>query len=142
MSGMLFVVDAEILASILPPSITIRDYQIDALCNMLYQEIGVFLLAPTVSGKSLIIYILTRYYQLLQEKKILIIVPTTSLVEQMYGDFISYGMRRDRLHKIYSGYDKDTDLPIVISTWQSIYKTICGSYFKQFGCVIGDEAFI
>ena len=40
----------------------------------------------------------------------------------MYGDFISYGMRRDRLHKIYSGYDKDTDLPIVISTWQSIYK--------------------
>ena len=56
----------------------------------------------------------------------------------MYGDFVSYGMRRDRLHKIYSGYDKDTDLPIVISTSQSIYKTT-QSYFKQFGCVIGDE---
>jgi len=125
-------------ASILPPSITIRDYQIDAVQHALSRN-RCFLVSPTASGKSLIIYILTRYYQLLQEKKILIIVPTTSLVEQMYGDFISYGMRRDRLHKIYSGYDKDTDLPIVISTWQSIY-TQPRSYFKQFGCVIGDEA--
>ena len=109
-------------ASILPPSITIRDYQIDAVQHALSRD-RCFLVSPTAhKGKSLIIYILTRYYQLLQEKKILIIVPTTSLVEQMYGDFVSYGMRRDRLHKIYSGYDKDTDLPIVISTWQSIYK--------------------
>ena len=125
-------------SSILPTKIKMRDYQIDAIQHAISKN-RCFLVSPTASGKSLIIYILTRYYQLLQEKKILIIVPTTSLVEQMYGDFISYGMDRKKLHKIYSGHDKDTELPIVISTWQSIYK-MPRTYFNQFGCVIGDEA--
>ena len=97
-------------------------------------------MCPTVSGKSLIIYSLIRFYNLLlKDKKILILVPTTSLVEQMYSDFIDYGWSDEHLHRIYSGHEKVTDKPVIISTWQSLYK-FPKSYFKDFGCVVGDEA--
>lgn len=48
------------------------------------------LISPTASGKSLMIYAIVRYY-VEQEQNILIVVPTTSLVEQMYKDFADYG---------------------------------------------------
>jgi superfamily II DNA or RNA helicase len=41
-------------------------------------------------------------------------------------------------HKIYSGKDKETESPIIVSTWQSIYK-LPKPWFKQFGAVFGDE---
>ena len=64
-----------------------RDYQIDAF-NTAIQYGRQLLLSPTASGKSLIIYLLARYYN----KKTVIIVPTTSLVEQMTKDFKEYGL--------------------------------------------------
>ena len=73
------------------------------------------------------------------KSKVLILVPTTSLVEQMASDFKSYGWSEDHIHKVYSGHDKQSDRPVVISTWQSLYK-LPKSYFKQFQCVFGDEA--
>jgi len=119
-----------------------RDYQVNAV-DFAIRKHRSLLLSPTASGKSLIIYILVRYYEiLLREKsndKILILVPTTSLVEQMYSDFIDYGWIESYLQKIYSGHDKNVSKRVVISTWQSIYK-FPKSYFEQFGCVIGDEA--
>jgi len=119
-----------------------RDYQVDAVEHAIRTH-RALLLSPTASGKSLIIYILVRYYMLLlQEKatdKILILVPTTSLVEQMYSDFIDYGWQEEYMQKIYSGHDKNVTKPVVISTWQSIYK-FPKSYFEQFGMVVGDEA--
>ena len=85
------------------------------------------------------IYSLVRYYTA-TNKKTLIIVPTTSLVEQMVNDFNDYGWNADdHVHKIYSGKDKNTDKPIIISTWQSIYK-FPKRYFDDIDCVIGDEA--
>jgi len=97
------------------------------------------LLSPTGSGKSLMIYAIVRYYAA-TAKKILIVVPTTSLVEQMVNDFISYGWNADDfVHKIYGGKDKNTDKDIIISTWQSIYK-FPKRYFDDIDCVIGDEA--
>jgi superfamily II DNA or RNA helicase len=72
--------------------------------------------------------------------KILILVPTTSLVEQMYSDFQDYGWSSDtHCQKIYQGHDRKVIKDVVISTWQSIYK-MPKSYFANFGCVIGDEA--
>ena len=72
--------------------------------------------------------------------KTLILVPTTSLVEQMYSDFQDYGWNSGTYcQKIYQGYDKTVTKDVVISTWQSIYK-MSKKYFEQFGCVIGDEA--
>ena len=74
----------------------VRDYQIDAIQCALSNHRGM-LVSPTASGKSLIIYALIRFYHyLLKDKKILILVPTTSLVEQMYADFKSYGWNVDR----------------------------------------------
>ena len=74
------------------------------------------------------------------ELKTLILVPTTSLVEQMYSDFEDYGWSSGTYcQKIYQGYDKKVSKDVVISTWQSIYK-MPKKYFEQFGCVIGDEA--
>ena len=42
-------------------------------------------------------------------------------------------------HRIYSGQSRKTDLPIVISTWQSLVNEK-KDFFKRFEVVIGDEA--
>ena len=117
----------------------IREYQFLACINALRKKRGI-LLSPTGSGKSLIIYCLLKYWlHMPTTGKILVIVPTTSLVEQMYNDFKSYGQDEEYMHKIYSGKDKDhIEAEIVISTWQSIYK-LPKTWYDQFGMVIGDE---
>ena len=115
-----------------------RDYQYKAVYEALRNN-RKLLLSPTGSGKSLMIYSLVRYY-CATNKKTLIIVPTTSLVEQMVNDFKEYGWDADaHVHKIYSGKDKNTDKEVIISTWQSIYK-FPKRYFDDIDCVIGDEA--
>lgn len=117
-----------------------RDYQFVALMEALTKQRGV-LLSPTGSGKSLIIYMLAMYFLgKLREynEKVLVIVPTTSLVEQMTADFLQYGLPDNLIHKIYSGKDKETKCPIVVTTWQSIYK-LPKDWYDQFGMVIGDE---
>ena len=120
-------------------NLEIRDYQLNAIQYALSNHRGM-LVSPTASGKSLIIYALIRFYHyLLKDKKILILVPTTSLVEQMYSDFIDYGWNDKYLHRIYQGHEKETDKPVIISTWQSLFK-LDKKYFEKFGCVIGDEA--
>ena len=109
-----------------------RDYQIDAF-NTAIQYGRQLLLSPTASGKSLIIYLLTRYYN----KKTIIIVPTTSLVEQMAKDFEEYGYG-ERICKIYSGQEV-FDAPITITTWQSFSKAP-KDVMQSFDVVFGDEA--
>ena len=115
-----------------------RDYQRMAVKHGLEKKRAI-LLSPTGSGKSLIIYMLMRYILEAQRNNILIIVPTTSLVEQLYGDFEEYGYDvESHCHRIYSGKDKITDKRIIISTWQSIYK-LPKIWFEQFGAIFGDE---
>ena len=107
-----------------------RDYQIDAVHNILEHDRGL-ILSPTGSGKSFIIYALVRYY-VQKNLKVLIVVPTTSLVEQMFTDFASYGWASDEYcHRLYAGRDKETDKEVVISTWQSIYNEN-KQYFSKF----------
>lgn len=113
-----------------------RNYQVDAIRDGINDK-RLMMLSPTGSGKSLIIYGLIR---LATTGRVLIVVPTTSLVEQMYKDFEDYGFDSDKnCHKIYSGHDKNTDKRIVITTWQSVYK-LPKLWFKEFSMVIGDEA--
>ena len=115
-----------------------RDYQYATVYKALKNNRGLFL-SPTGSGKSMMIYSIVRYY-VATGKKILLVVPTTSLVEQMIKDFKDYGWNAEEYcHTIYSGKDKNTDKPVVISTWQSIYK-FPKRYFDDIDCVIGDEA--
>lgn len=115
-----------------------RDYQINAVYDALRYN-RKLLISPTASGKSMMIYTVARYFTE-KNNKILIIVPTTSLVEQMYKDFIDYGWDAESYcHKIYSGKEKITDKNIIITTWQSIYN-LPRSFFLPFDVVIGDEA--
>ena len=121
-----------------------RDYQIKSFTHCVKKE-RALLLSPTSSGKSLVIYSLIRWHQnFLDNDKILILVPTTNLVTQMYNDFLDYSSHdkwdgKSQCHMIYSGRDKKTDKQIVISTWQSLFR-LGTPFFKQFGMVVGDEA--
>ena len=97
-----------------------RDYQLDSFVHAIRTK-RTLLISPTASGKSLIQYLVIRYLFSSGHKKGLMIVPRTSLVEQMFSDFKSYGWDVDNnVHRQYSGREKDTDLPLTITTWQSI----------------------
>ena len=115
-----------------------RDYQVDAVYDALRYN-RKLLISPTASGKSLMIYSIVRYF-VEKEHNILLIVPTTSLVEQMYKDFEDYGWNTEEYcHKIYSGKEKTTNKNVIITTWQSIYN-LPRTFFEKFDVVIGDEA--
>ena len=115
-----------------------RDYQIEGVYDALRHN-RKLLISPTASGKSLMIYSIVRYY-VGNKKNILIVVPTTSLVEQMYKDFEDYGWNVGSFcHKVYAGKERETDSQVIITTWQSIYK-LPRKYFERFSVVIGDEA--
>jgi len=122
-----------------------HEHQLDAIRHALYAN-RTLLVSPTGSGKSLMIYTMVRYHldKLPKDKKILIIVPTTSLVSQLYSDFKDYAKNdkwcvETNCHRVMSGIEKD-DLKkrVIISTWQSIYKQP-KEYFSKFGAVFGDE---
>ena len=115
-----------------------RPYQIEGVFDALKYN-RKLLVSPTASGKSLMIYTITRY-MVEKGKDVLLVVPTTSLVEQMYKDFVEYGWDVEKYcHRIYAGKEKESTKSVTITTWQSIYK-LEAPFFKRYGCVIGDEA--
>jgi superfamily II DNA or RNA helicase len=115
-----------------------REYQIEGVYDALRHN-RKLLISPTASGKSLMIYSLVRYY-VDKGQKILLVVPTTSLVEQMYKDFQDYGWDAESYcHRIYSGREKTNEHPVTITTWQSVYK-LERSFFEEYSVIIGDEA--
>jgi len=122
------------------------EYQLYAAYYALKNKRGT-LLAATSAGKSLIIYIISRIMELSDEKgvgkRILITVPTTSLVEQLYNDFVDYANNHKKdwvvgnhVQKISGQYEKTVNRNIVISTWQSAIKLY---NLNQFGVWINDE---
>jgi len=115
-----------------------RDYQNDAVVHALQYNRGLFL-SPTASGKSFIIYLLSRYH-VENKRKVLIIVPTISLVSQMASDFDDYNKNRSLdIHKITAGVDKNVEADYTITTWQSIHK-LKKDWFARFDVIVGDEA--
>ena len=115
-----------------------RKYQIEGVYDALKHN-RKLLISPTASGKSLMIYTLVRYY-VDKGEKILLVVPTTSLVEQMYKDFQDYGWNAESYcHLIYAGKEKTNEYPVTITTWQSVYK-LDRKFFKEYSVAIGDEA--
>lgn len=134
------VAEAEKFIKTLNIPLEVRDYQLHTFIQCVRQN-RALVLSPTASGKSLVIYLLTRYYWSIR-KPTLIIVPTTSLVHQMKTDFESYGATplTCGIHKIFGGQDKcPAGYDVVVSTWQSIYKADKG-WFDNFGLIIVDEA--
>ena len=133
---------AEFVKSLnLPVDKEVRDYQYIAAYKAIKNRRHI-IISPTASGKSLTIYIIIRYL-LEMGSKVLLVVPTTSLVAQMTNDFHEYseGLGYDvdaMIQEIYSGKEKNRDVPITISTWQSIFR-LPKSWFSQFDCAICDE---
>ena len=129
------IADAKEFIDTLGIPFEVRDYQMEAFLHAIRSRRNL-LVSPTASGKSLIIYLIARWLNC----KTLIIVPTISLVAQLYKDFEDYGFESDKyIHQIMSGASKHSDCPIVISTWQSIYK-MPKEWFAEYDLVIGDEA--
>ena len=114
------------------------DYQIDAVYDALRYN-RKLLISPTASGKSLMIYAIVRYF-VAKHQKILLVVPTTSLVEQMYKDFEDYGWDpKNHCHRIYQGRERTNVNEVTITTWQSVYN-LDRSFFEDYDVIIGDEA--
>lgn len=124
----------------IPEKYQSRDYQIKSILKCIRSGRRT-LISPTSSGKSLMIYIIMRWYQ---QHKGLIIVPTIGLVGQMESDFRDYGYLGD-IHVSTGGLSKSNDIPaeLVITTWQSLNNgknKMPKQWYGQFGCVFGDEA--
>lgn len=127
----------------LNPKYETRDYQLESFIHCIRNR-RTLLLSPTASGKSFIYYLIANKILSDGGKKGLILVPTVSLVEQMYTDFQDYSSNNGwdvekYIHRIYQGKEKDSKKPITVSTWQSLFKQP-PEYFKQFDFIIGDEA--
>lgn len=128
------------LDSYITGGLKIRDYQLNAVHAALTNKKGI-LLSCTGSGKSLMIYCIFRY--LLEKRKarrILLIVPSTMLVEQMYTDFTEYGWDNieDSVEMLYSGKKPTFEKPILISTWQSLQMQD-KDFFEKYNSVLVDE---
>ena len=126
-----------------------RDYQLDAIHNMLNND-RILTLSPTSSGKSLLIYCYIMW-RLKHKQRVTLVVPSTMLVEQMFNDFKDYSSINGfdvekNTNLLYSGKERVFDVPIVITTWQSVAAMMKSdtTNFKALtsrtDVLIGDEA--
>lgn len=125
--------------------ITPESYQIENIYKIVTDK-RIIVESPTGSGKSLIIYLAMRYLmEELEVRKVLIVVPTISLVNQLEANFFEYSSKDssfkniDSIHKIWGGKEKASKRKITITTWQSVYEQD-EDFFAAFDCVFLDEA--
>ena len=119
--------------------LTMREYQAQATKIALNKRMGI-LECCTSSGKSLMIYDFIRIILSKGIKKVLLIVPNVSLVEQMYSDFKNYGWNdiNDYVELLYAGKIPTYKTPVLITTWQSL-KDKSLDFFEEIDAVICDE---
>lgn len=125
----------------------LTEYQKQAIITTLQNKRQV-ILSPTSSGKSLLIYVLALSYIATRKnnKKVLIIVPSVGLVNQIYADFCNYSSKNEKINisklvKKISGEEKSKefgDYNIIISTWQSAHKW-SKETFEEFDMILYDE---
>lgn len=118
-----------------------HDFQYDALKKSI--ESGRrFILSPTSSGKSLLLFALTMWYLKKTKKKVLIVVPFLGLLEQLKKEFGAYSPSiglDNHIHLISGGCPVDDPTKMVyIATYHSLVNQH-HSYYEQFGCVMVDE---
>lgn len=140
----------DLLDVTLPNNSKVRDYQLDAIHRAIRNK-KITLISPTSSGKSVILYCIIRY--ILDENphaKIILMVPTVQLVNQMYSDFQEYSVNNEfnvakYTQKLFSGQAKELTKNILITTWQSLKNVVKdpvagGKIMADYTAVIGDEA--
>lgn len=111
----------------------VRDYQLESL-KIAARDRRAIILSPTSSGKSLSIYMMARWFN----QKTLIVVPTTTLVKQLAGDFAEYGYDKE-VRQIMAKSNKENLPDITVTTWHSAY-AMPKQWLQQFKVIIGDEA--
>lgn len=122
----------------LNPNIIPYKHQILGALKSLYFKRGICEHA-TSSGKSLTLSMVAYYlYHTYQSEgfRILILVPKIDLVEQLSENMKEFGIPEQVIGKIH-GLEKNLEKPIIIATWQSVYKK--KEFLKQFRCLIVDE---
>lgn len=123
----------------LPPHIVPHDYQYRAVFLAIkYRRLTE--LADTGAGKTLIMYLIIRFWYELGNNRTLIMVPSVLLAKQALEDFVSYGWKdaRGLCQQIMDGASKVLKKPIVIATWQSI-QDMDSEYFESIDGIIHDE---
>ena len=135
----------------IPEKYVIRDYQYDAALKSIKSRRRL-LLSPVNSGKTLISYLITSWYEK-QGLKTLYIVPTIGLINQFVEDMRSFGYK-GTISTSTNGLDKSNDIQSMytICTWQALnsgkskFKNksnptkMPSEWYSQFGVVVGDEA--
>jgi superfamily II DNA or RNA helicase len=119
--------------------LALRDYQLKAAYEALNEKI-LNISSSTSSGKSVIIYMIVRW--LIKEGiKVLCVVPSTMLVEQLFSDFATYGWDdvEDNCCMIYAGKKRMLERSVVISTWQSLADEKNIPLLEMFQGIIIDE---
>lgn len=132
----------------LPLPFNPRDYQKNSVLRLLKTKRGL-LVSPTSSGKSLILFLLiVSLLKFLKPKRIVLAVPTISLVEQMFKDFLEYSKNSEKLQ---SFFQRNTALlygdtkphfnaasRLIIGTFPSL-ALLGGEFFQNVDVVFGDE---
>lgn len=123
--------------------IEFRDYQKKAIVAAITQK-RKLIQSPTSSGKSSIIYGITRYLldNVFEHERILIVVPTIGLVTQLKSDFKDYstlnGWDVDEYVSTSTEKHSRRNKRVLITTWQSIYRND-PEWFLPFRALIVDE---
>lgn len=117
------------------------DYQLQAALDCINNNMRICEMA-TGSGKSLTIYLICRWFmeKLPENDKILLIVPSIVLLNQMYSDFKDYGFEDINYFVDRLGGDYKLDCfmkKINITTWQSLYRNV--ELFADIKVLIEDE---
>ena len=118
-----------------------RDYQIDSAAAILKHRLCTSEIA-TSAGKTLITFLVYGYLKAKGKlRKMLVIVPNTTLVMQMKDDWEEYNNEKLPLHirQVYGGAkDNDPAADVIVGTFQSLTKKTL-DYFKGIDVVFADE---
>ena len=127
---------AQVTEERINPEFIPRHYQVRGALKALYHKRGI-IEHCTGSGKSLTISLVCNYLLWKNPShRIMLLVPSISLVDQMRDDMVSYGIPPDLIGKFY-GYEKNLEPPIVVSTWQSMMNA--PQLAKLFTAILVDE---
>lgn len=114
----------------------LRDYQEDIVQKCLNCGMGTVVLA-TAGGKS---FSMAALVESINPVKCILIVPDPGLVEQMYNDFIKYGIKPERISRWTGVHEIHNEANIVIAN-RSILQSKCSDteWIKYVDLVLVDE---
>lgn len=125
-----------------------RQYQLDAIEALLFKGHGRGLIeVPTAGGKSFVIanFIWNIWKNIKRDAKALILVPSTQLVAQFYGDLIDYGFDKRDIAKFTGSLSRQEKkensietAKVIVANRQYVFKN--RDALPKFDILFADEA--